>query len=119
MATNSASAQTHDGGGHGSVRSYQIGFLLSVVLTVIPFGLVMAGMPAAVAVPVCFAFAAAQIVVHLIFFLHMNGSSSQSWNMAAFIFTVIIVAILVIGSLWVMYHMNADMMPGMMPADRT
>ncbi len=111
------SAQAHDGGGHGSVRSYRIGFLLSVILTIIPFGLVMAGMPAAVAIPVCFAFAAVQIIVHLIYFLHMNGSSSQSWNLTAFIFTVIIVAILVIGSLWVMYHMNANMMPGAMPTE--
>jgi cytochrome o ubiquinol oxidase operon protein cyoD len=37
--------------------------------------------------------------------------------MAAFVFTIIIVAILVVGSLWVMYHMNANMMPGMMPSD--
>lgn len=106
------------GAAHGSVKSYLIGFGLSVILTAIPFGLVMSGaVPAATAVPICVALAVAQIIVHLIYFLHMNGSSSQSWNMAAFVFTVVIVAILVVGSLWVMYHLNADMMPGMMPSD--
>ncbi len=107
-----------DGAGHGTVRSYVTGFVLSVILTVIPFGLVMSGiLPTATAVPVCIGFALVQIVVHLVYFLHMNGSSSQSWNMAAFVFTVLIVAILVIGSLWVMYHLDTNMMPGMTPTE--
>jgi cytochrome o ubiquinol oxidase subunit IV len=107
-----------DDASHGSVRSYVTGFILSVILTGAPFALVMSGvMPAATAVPVCVGLGIVQIVVHLIYFLHMNGSSSQSWNMAAFVFTLIVVAILVAGSLWVMYHLNANMMPGMMPSD--
>jgi cytochrome o ubiquinol oxidase operon protein cyoD len=106
------------GAGHGSVQSYVIGFALSVILTAVPFALVMSGsVSASIAVPVSIGLGIVQIAVHLIYFLHMNGSSSQSWNMAAFVFTIIIVAILVVGSLWVMYHMNANMMPGMMPSD--
>jgi len=106
----------HDGGGHGSVGSYMVGFALSVLLTAIPFGLVMSGaMPAATVVPICVGLGIVQIVVHLVYFLHMNSSSSRSWNMAAFVFTVIIVAILVVGSLWVMNHLNGNMMPGVMP----
>ncbi len=49
----------------------------------------------------------------------MNGSSSQGWNLTAFVFTLIVVAILVVGSLWVMYHLNANMMPGVMPSRLT
>jgi cytochrome o ubiquinol oxidase subunit IV len=105
-----------DGAGHGSIRSYVTGFLLSVVLTFIPFALVMSGAaPAATIIPVCIALGVAQIVVHLVYFLHMNGASTQSWNMAAFVFTFLVVAILVAGSLWVMYHLDTNMMPGMMP----
>jgi cytochrome o ubiquinol oxidase operon protein cyoD len=106
----------HDAhGAHGDVKSYMIGFFLSVVLTALPFGLVMSGsLPGGTAAPVCFAFAAVQIVVHLIYFLHMNPRSSKSWNGAAFAFTLIILLILVVGTLWVMYHMNLNMMPGMM-----
>jgi cytochrome o ubiquinol oxidase operon protein cyoD len=108
----------HDEAGHGTVKSYVIGFILSVILTAIPFGLTMTHMmPASTLVPVVVAIAVVQILVHLYFFLHMNTSSSQVWNNAAFIFTVLIVGILVIGSLWVMYHLNTNMMPGMMPVE--
>lgn len=108
----------HDTAGHGTVKSYVIGFILSVILTAIPFGLTMAHMmPAATLIPVVVAIGVVQILVHLYFFLHMNTSSSQTWNNSAFIFTVLIVGILVIGSLWVMYHLNTNMMPGMMPVE--
>ena len=102
---------------HGSVRSYVTGFLLSAALTFIPFALVMSGAaPAATIIPICIALGVAQILVHLVYFLHMNSASTQTWNMAAFVFTLLIVAILVVGSLWVMYHLDVNMMPGMMPA---
>ncbi len=108
----------HDTAGHGTVKSYVIGFILSVILTAIPFGLTMAHMlPVATLVPVVVAIGVVQILVHLYFFLHMNTSSSQMWNNAAFVFTVLIVGILVVGSLWVMYHLNTNMMPGMMPVE--
>ena len=108
----------HDSGGHGTTKSYLIGFILSVILTAIPFGLTMAhALPAHSLVPVLVAVGVVQILVHLYFFLHMNTSSSQVWNNAAFVFTVIVVGILIVGSLWVMYHLNANMMPGMMPTD--
>jgi cytochrome o ubiquinol oxidase operon protein cyoD len=54
---------------------------------------------------------AVQIVVHMIFFLHMNTKSEGGWTIMALIFTIIIVAIALSGSLWVMYHLNANMMP--------
>jgi cytochrome o ubiquinol oxidase operon protein cyoD len=41
----------------------------------------------------------------------MNGSSEQRWNVSAFAFTVVTVAIVVGGTLWVMYNANANMMP--------
>jgi cytochrome o ubiquinol oxidase operon protein cyoD len=107
-----------DDAGHGSVRSYVTGFLLSVILTAIPFALVMShAVPTATVVSACVGIGVVQIVVHLVYFLHMNRASSRSWNMAAFVFTLIIVAILVGGSLWVMYHLDTNMMPGMMPSD--
>ena len=112
-----AHADSHGGAAHGDVKSYLIGFVLAAVLTAIPFGLVMSGsLPQGTAAPVCFAFAAVQVVVHLFYFLHMNGKSSRSWTGAAFVFTLVILAILLVGTLWVMYHMNMNMMPGMMPS---
>ena len=108
----------HDAAGHGTVQSYLIGFGLSVVLTAVPFAMVMMHMlPVASLIPVIIGIGVIQILVHLFFFLHMNTSSGQVWNNAAFIFTVIVVGILVAGSIWVMYHLNTNMMPGMAPVE--
>ena len=101
------------GASHGSLRDYLTGFFLSVVLTAIPFWLVMTGAMAdknAAALTVM-AFAAVQIVVHMIYFLHMNSRSEGGWTMMALIFTIVLVVIVLSGSLWVMYHLNTNMMP--------
>jgi len=100
---------------HGSLRGYVTGFLLSVVLTAIPFWLVMNDVlgNATLTAIVIMAFAAVQIVVHMVYFLHMNGRSEGGWNMMGLIFTLVIVAIVLAGSLWVMFHLNTNMMPDM------
>ena len=97
---------------HGSFKTYMIGFLLSVVLTAIPFWLVMSeALAPQLTGLIITAFAVVQIVVHMIFFLHMNHKSEGGWNMLALIFTLVIVVIAVAGSVWVMYHLNTNMMP--------
>ncbi|WP_029003095.1 cytochrome o ubiquinol oxidase subunit IV [Azorhizobium doebereinerae] len=102
-----------DGHSHGSLKSYLIGFFLSVVLTAVPFWLVMTGKLGSNQVTgfVIMALAAVQIVVHMVFFLHMNTRSEGGWSMLAMIFTIMIVVIVLSGSLWVMYHLNTNMMP--------
>ncbi len=98
---------------HGTFKSYMIGFVLSIILTAIPFWLVMAGVFESPAVTAAWimGLAAVQIVVHMIFFLHMNPRSEGGWSMMALIFTLLLVAIALAGSLWVMHHLNANMMP--------
>ena len=99
---------------HGSMKDYTIGFILSVILTAIPFWLVMTHQLAPGTTKyVILAFAAVQVVVHMIFFLLMNSSSEGGWNMMALILTIILLGIVLSGSIWVMYHMNVNMMPGM------
>lgn len=103
-----------DGGGyHASVKGYVIGFLLSVVLTAIPFWLVMGKVLSTsnANALVILGFAAVQIVVHMIYFLHMNSKVEGGWSMLALIFTVVVVVIMLAGSIWVMYHLNTNMMP--------
>lgn len=98
---------------HGSFKSYMTGFILSVILTAIPFWLVMGNVldnKAATAL-VIMGLGAVQIVVHMVYFLHMNTKSEGGWTMLALIFTIIIVAIALSGSLWVMHHLNTNMMP--------
>jgi len=98
---------------HGSLQGYLIGFVLSVILTAVPFWIVMAHVfksPTLTAF-VVMGFAAIQIVVHMIFFLHMTPQAEGGWNLLALIFTLVLVTIALSGSLWVMYHLNANMMP--------
>ena len=98
--------------GHGSFKGYLTGFVLSVILTAIPFWLVMAGVIAdsRMAGLAIMALAAVQIVVHMVYFLHMNTKSEDGWNFLALVFTLVIVVITIAGSLWVMYHLNTHMM---------
>ena len=112
------STDTHDDGDHGddaphgSLGGYLLGFGLSVVLTAVPFALVMTGaLSKQWSVLVVSLLAAVQVVVHMVFFLHMNRRAEQGWSMMALIFTTIVVVIAISGSLWVMYHMNLNMMP--------
>jgi cytochrome o ubiquinol oxidase operon protein cyoD len=97
---------------HATVRGYVTGFVLSVLLTAIPFWLVMGKVasPTTTAL-VILAFAVVQIVVHMVYFLHMNTRSEGGWNMLALIFTLVLVVITLSGSLWVMHHLNTNMMP--------
>jgi cytochrome o ubiquinol oxidase operon protein cyoD len=98
---------------HATLKGYVTGFVLSVILTAIPFWLVMAEVfdRPNVTTLVILAFAVVQIVVHMVYFLHMNPKSEGGWNMLALIFTVVLVGITLTGSLWVMFHLNTNMMP--------
>jgi cytochrome o ubiquinol oxidase subunit IV len=115
--THAAHAGDHHGdshaNAHGSFSTYMLGFVLSVVLTAIPFWLVMSGtLPSKqITALVIMAFAVVQIVVHMIYFLHMNTTSENGWSMMALIFTIVMVVIALSGSLWVMNHLNSNMMP--------
>ena len=105
----------NDRAGHGSFGSYITGLILALALTAVPFWMVMDGsMPAPTTLVGIAAAAVVQIAVHLVFFLHMNGSSGQRWNLVAFLFAVLMVVILVGGSFWIMNHLNHNMMPMMM-----
>ena len=98
---------------HASMRDYAIGFVLSVILTAIPFWLVMGHVlptPQMTAVAVM-GLAVIQVLVHMIYFLHMNSRSEGGWTLLALMFTLILVVITLSGSLWVMHNLNTHMMP--------
>ncbi len=104
-------ANESGGASHGSVKTYMTGFILSIILTVSPFWMVMTGSASpAVILGTILAMAVVQILVHLVCFLHMNSKSDEGWNMTAFVFTVLIIAILVVGSIWIMWNLNYNMM---------
>lgn len=99
------------GASHGSIKQYTIGFILSIVLTILPFGMVMTGgFSRTVLLTVVGITAVVQIFVQLVFFLHMNSSEEQRWNVIAFLYTILTIAILLIGSVWVMNYLHYNMM---------
>lgn len=116
-----AQPHTHDGDhghaaeDHGSFKSYMTGFVLAVILTVIPFAIVMAGgfESRALTITIVVLCAIAQVLVHMIYFLHMNSRSEEGWGLLSTMFTVVVIIIMLSGSLWVMFHLNQNMMPQM------
>jgi cytochrome o ubiquinol oxidase subunit IV len=116
----SADAHAHDApddAGHFALRTYLIGFIASVALTAIPFWLVMSGTISdiSVAAVVIVVLAVAQILVHTFAFLHVNTRVQGGWTLVAYVFTAVLVLIVILGSLWIMIHLNTNMMPGMTP----
>ena len=107
----------HDNTGHdhGSYRSYLTGFVLAAILTIIPFAIVMSGGfdSRVLTAVMVIGFAVVQILVHMVYFLHMNTRSDEGWTMLSMIFTIIVVVIMIAGSVWVMYNLNTNMMPQM------
>jgi cytochrome o ubiquinol oxidase subunit IV len=95
----------------GSLQSYLTGFVLSLILTAIPFALVMRGAlsSSAAIAGICGA-GLVQILVHLHYFLHLDTSSAARWNVVALIFTLLIMVLFVGGTLWIMNSLYYRMM---------
>ena len=102
-----SSNQNHAG---GSVKQYIVGFILSILMTVVPFGMVMGGMPKGLTIGVLVLAMIAQVWVQLVFFLHMKREESQRWHVASFWYTFLTIAILFIGSVWILSELHTFMM---------
>jgi cytochrome o ubiquinol oxidase subunit IV len=99
------------GASRGSLKSYLTGFVLALILTAIPFALVMRGTLSSVtALAAIFSAAFVQILVHLHYFLHLDTSSAARWNVLAMIFTILIMILFVGGGLWIMWTLHYRMM---------
>ena len=95
----------------GSLKSYLIGFVLSLILTAIAFASVMSGtLSSAAALAGIFFAGVVQILVHLHYFLHLDTTSAARWNVVALIFTLLIMVLFVGGTLWIMSSLNYRMM---------
>ena len=103
-------AQSH-AESHGSLGSYVAGFILSVLLTAGAFGVVLHGaLDATTAMIMIAVLAFVQVVVHLVFFLHLNTSPGQGWNVLSLAYTVLAAAFLIFGTIWVMHNVGMLMM---------
>lgn len=113
-----APGDEHAGGsGFGAIQIYLLGFVLAVGLTIASFWLAGSGLIWGPGIPAALlALAVAQIGVHLVFFLHITSGPENTNNTLALAFGVMIVFLVVVGSVWIMAHMNHNMMP--MPMDQ-
>lgn len=88
---------------HGSAKSYVIGFLLSIVLTIIPLVLVLNHMLSKGAlIATIVSMAVLQFLVQLFFFMHIKEGEKPRYNVMALILGVVIVFTIVAGSMWIM-----------------
>ena len=95
-----------------AVRGYLIGFALAILLSIISFYIARSTLVWAPSIPIALSvLALAQMGVHLVFFLHITSGSDSVNNVMALAFGLLIVMLLVFGSLWIMTHLNHNVMP--------
>ncbi|WP_019223197.1 cytochrome o ubiquinol oxidase subunit IV [Bartonella rattaustraliani] len=102
---------------HGpSIGPYLIGFILAVLFTLGSFIPVMYGMMEIWAISTKVAYligmAILQMIVQIVFFLHLNSGPDAKWNLAALWFAVVCVFVIVGGTWWAISHLNYNMMGG-------
>jgi cytochrome o ubiquinol oxidase subunit IV len=104
-----------DAADHGvrqGIQGYVIGLALAVLLTVASFYVVHTDLIWGPGIPVALVtLAVAQIGVHLVFFLHITTAPDNTNNVLALAFGVLIVALVIAGSIWIMGHLNERMVP--------
>jgi cytochrome o ubiquinol oxidase operon protein cyoD len=92
-------------------QPYIAGFVFALILTGIPFGLVVAELlPRFPTLVVIAILAVVQVVVHLRFFLHIDLKDTPQENLLALAFAALLIFIMVGGTLWIMLDLNARMM---------
>lgn len=93
---------------YGSFKAYVVGFGLMLVLSAATFALAMTRLlPVGATTPVILVLAAAQIGTLLVAFLRLERSSEEDvWTLVTSIYTVIVLAILVGATVWIMYHLS-------------
>ncbi|WMY94950.1 MAG: cytochrome o ubiquinol oxidase subunit IV [Arsenophonus sp.] len=94
-----------------SIKTYLIGFISSIILTIIPFLMVINNTTSHSNIVLTIIITGiTQILIHFVYFLHIHTTSNKNWNIIALLFTITIIAIIVIGSMWIMYNLNINML---------
>ena len=98
---------------HGSVGSYIVGFLLSLLFTIVPYLIVTEDiLNGTVLLFALAASAVMQVLIQLVYFLHIGKESRPRWHSLAFGFMTVVVVIVVFGSLWIMNNLHYNAVPG-------
>lgn len=96
----------------GSAKLYIVGFILSLLLTFEAYILTVAHRAGSlILVIILLSLALIQLLVQLFCFLHVGQDKNPKWNLQFFISTFLFVLLVVVGSIWIMYHLNYNMSP--------
>ena len=94
------------------IAGYTVGLILALGLTATSFWVTSTHALWAPGIPIGLCvLAIAQMGIHLVFFLHITTGSDNTNNVLALAFGVLIVFLVIVGSLWIMAHLNHNMMP--------
>ena len=95
-----------------AVRGYLVGLALATLLTCVSFYIARSTLVWQPSIPIALSvLALAQMGVHLVFFLHITSGPDSVNNVMALAFGLLIVILLVFGSLWIMLHLDHNLMP--------
>jgi len=90
-----------------SERTYIVGFIISIGLTLEAYFLVVRGaLPGWALVFTILGLAVVQLLVQLYFFLHIDDEIKPRWKMTSFLFAGLVVMIVVLGSVWIMTNLD-------------
>lgn len=93
-----------------TLQAYVIGFILCAFLTLVSFGMVEKKLFSEMTlIALLLVLALVQLTVQSICFLNLNNSSEGKWNLQPFLFTLLIIVVLVTGSLWIMNNLDYNM----------
>lgn len=94
----------------GTLISYVVGFVGSIIITLAAYFLVVSNaLNTRTTTVIIMVLAIIQCYVQLIFFLHLNKSTGVHWRLATFLFTILIIVVIGGGTLWIMNDLNYRM----------
>jgi cytochrome o ubiquinol oxidase operon protein cyoD len=97
---------------HGSLKSYVVGYVLSLIFTIIPYYLVVNKVITGTSLWITIlGFAFIQMIIQIVFFLHLGRGPKPRWNLYFFVGTVVLVAVVVGGSVFIMNNLHYNMSP--------
>lgn len=95
---------------HGGAVSYTVGFVLSIILTLVAYLLVINQWASGwLLVIVILGLGVLQLFVQLVFFLHLAAEKKPRWNLMVLLFMAVMLLVIVVGSLWIMNNLNYNM----------
>lgn len=101
--------------GHGTYKTYTVGFLTCIALTLIMYFLVVGNFFSGWTLDfVIIGLSLVQVIVQLLFFLHLGDESKPYWNLITFLFMFMVIIIVVSGSIWIIFDLDYRTMREMM-----